>query len=80
MSPEMNWSNFEIDQLKPICLFDVSQDEELREAFNWKNTQPLSKQSLEPAINPTAPDIQILVWLWQLNQIILQWVRLQQIY
>ena len=43
MSPEMNWSNIEIDHLKPICLFDVSKDEELREAFNWKNTQPLSK-------------------------------------
>ena len=24
-------------------LFDVSKDEELREAFNWKNTQPLLK-------------------------------------
>ena len=45
MSPEMHWSNIEIDHLKPICLFDVSKDEELREAFNWKNTQPLSKQA-----------------------------------
>ena len=45
MSPEMNWSKIEIDHLKPICLFDVSKDEELREAFNWKNTQLLSKQA-----------------------------------
>ena len=45
MSPEMNWSKIEIDHLKPIRLFDVSKDEELREAFNWKNTKPLSKQS-----------------------------------
>ena len=45
MSPEMNWSKIEIDHLKPIRLFDVSKDEELREAFNWKNTQPLSKQA-----------------------------------
>ena len=43
MLPEMNWSNIEFDHLKPIRLFDVSKDEELREAFKWKNTQPLSK-------------------------------------
>ena len=40
-TPEMNWSNIEIDHVKPICLFDVSKDEELREAFYWKITQPL---------------------------------------
>ena len=39
----MNWSNIEIDHVKPIGLFDVSKDEELREAFYWKNTQPLLK-------------------------------------
>ena len=44
MTPEMNWSNNEIDHVKAICLFDVSKDEELREAFNWKNTQPLLKE------------------------------------
>ena len=44
MTPEMNWSNIETDHLKAICLFDVSKDEELREAFNWKNTQPLLKE------------------------------------
>ena len=43
MTPEMNWSNIEIDQVKALCLFDVSKDEELGEAFNWKNTQPLLK-------------------------------------
>ena len=43
MTPEMNWSNIEIDHVKAICLFDVSKDEELKEAFNWKNTQPLLK-------------------------------------
>ena len=42
-TPEMNWSNIEIDHVKAICMFDVSRDEELREAFNWKNTQPLLK-------------------------------------
>ena len=42
-TPEMNWSNIEIDHVKPICMFDVSNDVELREAFSWKNTQPLLK-------------------------------------
>ena len=44
MTLEMNWSNIEIDHVKAICLFDVSKAEELREAFNWKNTQPLLKE------------------------------------
>ena len=42
-TPEMNWNNSEIDHVKAICLFDVSKDEELKEAFNWNNTQPLLK-------------------------------------
>ena len=42
-TPEMNWSNIQIDHVKPICSFDVSEDEEIKEAFNWKNTQPLLK-------------------------------------
>ena len=43
MTPNRNWSSFKIDNAKLLCLFDVSKDEELREAFNWKVTQPLSK-------------------------------------
>ena len=43
-TPDMTWDNMETDHVKPICLFDVSKDEELREAFNWKNTQPLLKE------------------------------------
>ena len=39
----MNWSNIEIDHVKPICMFDVTKEDELREAFIWKNTQPLLK-------------------------------------
>ena len=42
-TPEMNWGNIEIDHVKPICMFDVTKDEELGEAFSWKNTQPLLK-------------------------------------
>ena len=44
MTPEMNWLNIEIDHVKAICLFDMSKEEELSEAFIWKNTQPLLKQ------------------------------------
>ena len=41
--PDMNWRNIEIDQVKPICFFDVSKDEELKEAFSRKSTQPSLK-------------------------------------
>ena len=44
MTPDMNWTNIEIDHVKPICMFDVSKDDELKEAFCWKNTQPLLRQ------------------------------------
>ena len=40
----MNWTNIEIDHVKPICIFDVSEDGEIKEAFNWKNTQTLLKE------------------------------------
>ena len=42
-TPDMNWTNIEIDHVKPICMFDLSKDEDLKEAFSWKNTQPLLK-------------------------------------
>ena len=44
MTPEMKRSNIEIDHVKPICMFGLAKDEELKEAFCWKNTQPLLKQ------------------------------------
>ena len=44
MTPEINWSNIEIDLVKAICLFDVSKHEDLRQAFNWENNQPLLKR------------------------------------
>ena len=46
MTPDMTWYNIEIDHVQPICLFDVTKDEELKQAFNWKNTQPLLKEVL----------------------------------
>ena len=42
-APEMTWDNIEIDHVKAISLFDISVDEKLKEAFIWKNTQPLPK-------------------------------------
>ena len=44
----MNWTNIEIDHVKAICLLDVSKDDELREAFSRKNTQPLLQQYYRP--------------------------------
>ena len=44
MIPEMKWGNFFIDHVRCISSFDISKDEELKEAFNWKNTQPLLKE------------------------------------
>ena len=40
MSPEMNLLNIEIDHVKPVWIYEVSRDEELRETFCLKNTQP----------------------------------------
>ena len=44
MTPETNCSNIELDHAKPICTFDLSDDEQLKEAFNWRDTQPLLKK------------------------------------
>ena len=59
-TPEMNWENIEIDHVKPICMFDVTKDEELKEAFNWKNTQPLLKQDhQQKGVKPNFLDYQL---------------------
>lgn len=43
---KMSWENYgdywQIDHVNPICNFDLSKEEELLAAFNWKNTRPLS--------------------------------------
>ena len=41
---EMNWSNIEIVHVRPHCMFVVTKDDELKEAFCWKYTQPLIEQ------------------------------------
>ena len=43
MTPERTWDNIGSDHVKPNCMFDVTKDKELKEAFSWKNTQPLLK-------------------------------------
>ena len=46
--------------MKPICMFDVSEDEELRDAFSRINTQPLPKQDHQKeAINCNFLDYQL---------------------
>ena len=35
LTPEVNWKSIEIDHVKPICMFDVSKEEYLKEAFSW---------------------------------------------
>ena len=47
MTPEMKWSNKEINHVKPNCMFDVTKDEEIGEAFCWKNTPPLPKKDYQ---------------------------------
>jgi Fe2+ transport system protein B len=43
----MNWGNYgaiwEIDHIIPISSFDLTQDDNIFKAFNYKNTQPLFK-------------------------------------
>lgn len=45
--PEMNWGNFgkvwEIDHIKPIISFDLTDIEQQKQCFNYTNTQPLFK-------------------------------------
>ena len=40
MSSDMTCDNIEIDLVKPIRMFDTSNNGGLNEAFCWKNTQP----------------------------------------
>ena len=52
MPLQMNWSIIENDQMKPIWTYDIFKNEELKDAFNWNNNQPLldkiiSKQGLK---------------------------------
>jgi hypothetical protein len=40
----MNWSNYgkwHVDHIKPVALFDLTDEAQRKECFNWKNLQPL---------------------------------------
>ena len=40
----MNWKNIDIDHVNAIILFKISDEEKLKESFNWRITQPLVKE------------------------------------
>ena len=42
MTPDMTWDNKDMDHVKPNNLFVVSKGEELKEAFNRKNTKTVT--------------------------------------
>ena len=41
---DMIWQNIEIDRLKPICMFNVSKKDEIKQVFSWKKNQTLLKK------------------------------------
>jgi hypothetical protein len=45
--PDMTWENhgvlWEIDHIKPCAAFDLTKEEEQKQCFHYKNTQPLYK-------------------------------------
>ena len=40
---EVHWKKVENDQVGPISSYSGSNDEKMKEAFNWRSTQPLRK-------------------------------------
>ena len=38
MTPDMNWKNIDIDRVRPISSFPITDGEQLKEPFNWKDT------------------------------------------
>ena len=42
MTPNLNWTNIEIDHVKPLCMFDVSKDKALGRPFCWKKNSAVS--------------------------------------
>ena len=43
MSPEMNWKNIDLDHVRPLSSFDLTDPEQLKEAAHFSNIQPLFK-------------------------------------
>ena len=44
MTPDMKWKNIDIDHVRHVSSFEVSEDEQVKETFDWKNTQPLLEE------------------------------------
>ena len=44
MTQDMKWSNIEVDHIKPICMFDLSKDEELEEYSTLTQTRSSTKR------------------------------------
>ena len=60
ITPETYWTNIEIEHVKPISMFDVSDDEQLKEPFKQRNTQPLLKKDhLQKGLKITFLDYQL---------------------
>lgn len=45
LTKEMRISGYEIDHIKPISKFDLSEKEELEQCCHWSNLQPLLKDN-----------------------------------
>ena len=60
---EMNWDNrgtlWQIDHIKPLSLFNLLNEEECLEAFNYKNTQPLTREQNRIKHNKYTSDKQL---------------------
>ena len=43
MTPEMTWESIELDHVRPLSSFDLTNPEQLKEAAHFSNIQPLLK-------------------------------------
>ena len=43
MTSDMNWNNIELDHVRPLSSFDLTDPEQLKEAAHFSNIQPLLK-------------------------------------
>ena len=60
MTQVMDRTNIGIDLVKTTCSIDISEEEKLKKAFCWKNTQPLLKQDhLQKGTKYNFPDYQL---------------------
>ena len=43
MTPEMTWKNIDLDHVKPLKSFNLTDSEQLKQAAHYSNIQPLIK-------------------------------------